>query len=161
MNTPLALSSAFRSVFTLSTLPKDKRLEAEKLLDAFEKMRAGSHEFKEILESWIEKGSISPDLMSLYEIADFIVNYDPRTQIAKDRYLDTSVDDLEFTTRTLACLKDQGILFVGDLVVKTDVDLLKIPNLGRRCLNEIKEVLAIRGLCLSMKVGEWKPKAKG
>ncbi len=67
------------------------------------------------------------------------------------------IDDLELTVRSANCLKAESIHFVGDLVQKTEVELLKTPNLGKKSLNEIKEVLAQHGLQLGMRLDNWPP----
>src|SRR6202140_2823204 len=65
------------------------------------------------------------------------------------------VDDLELTVRSANCLKAENIYYIGDLIQRTETELLKTPNLGRKSLNEIKEVLATRGLSLGMKLENW------
>ncbi len=65
------------------------------------------------------------------------------------------VDDLELTPRSSNCLKAQSIHYVGDLIQHTENDLLRTPNLGRKSLNEIKQVLAEHGLSLGMKLENW------
>ena len=67
------------------------------------------------------------------------------------------VDDLELTVRSANCLKAENIYYIGDLIQRTETELLKTPNLGRKSLNEIKEVLASRGLSLGMKLENWPP----
>ena len=67
------------------------------------------------------------------------------------------VDDLELTVRSANCLKAENIYYIGDLIQRTENELLKTPNLGRKSLNEIKEVLAARGLTLGMKLESWPP----
>ena len=67
------------------------------------------------------------------------------------------VDDLELTVRSANCLKAENIYYIGDLIQRTENELLKTPNLGRKSLNEIKEVLAARGLTLGMKPENWPP----
>ncbi len=67
------------------------------------------------------------------------------------------IDDLELTVRSANCLKAENIYYVGDLIQKTEVELLKTPNLGKKSLTEIKEVLAQRGLSLGMKLENWPP----
>jgi DNA-directed RNA polymerase subunit alpha len=67
------------------------------------------------------------------------------------------VDDLELTVRSANCLKAENIYYIGDLIQRTETELLKTPNLGRKSLNEIKEVLASRGLALGMKLENWPP----
>ena len=67
------------------------------------------------------------------------------------------VDDLELTVRSANCLKAESIYFIGDLIQRTENELLKTPNLGRKSLNEIKEVLAAHGLTLGSKLENWPP----
>jgi DNA-directed RNA polymerase subunit alpha len=67
------------------------------------------------------------------------------------------VDDLELTVRSANCLKAESIYFIGDLIQRTEVELLKTPNLGKKSLTEIKEVLAQRGLSLGMRLENWPP----
>ncbi len=65
------------------------------------------------------------------------------------------VDDLELTVRSANCLKAENIYYIGDLIQRSENELLKTPNLGRKSLNEIKEVLASKGLTLGMKLENW------
>lgn len=67
------------------------------------------------------------------------------------------VDDLELTVRSANCLKAETIHYIGDLVQRTEVELLKTPNLGKKSLTEIKDVLASRGLSLGMRLENWPP----
>ncbi len=67
------------------------------------------------------------------------------------------IDDLELTVRSANCLKAENIYYIGDLIQKTEVELLKTPNLGKKSLTEIKEVLAQRSLSLGMKLENWPP----
>jgi DNA-directed RNA polymerase subunit alpha len=67
------------------------------------------------------------------------------------------VDDLELTVRSANCLKAENIYYIGDLIQRTEVELLKTPNLGKKSLTEIKDVLATRGLSLGMKLENWPP----
>ena len=67
------------------------------------------------------------------------------------------IDDLELTVRSANCLKAESIYYIGDLVQKTEVELLKTPNLGKKSLTEIKDVLGARGLSLGMKLESWPP----
>ena len=78
-------------------------------------------------------------------------------QTAIDPVLLRPVDDLELTVRSANCLKAENIYYIGDLIQRTETELLKTPNLGRKSLNEIKEVLATRGLTLGMKLENWPP----
>ena len=67
------------------------------------------------------------------------------------------VDDLELTVRSANCLKAEQIYYIGDLIQRTEVELLKTPNLGKKSLTEIKDVLATRGLSLGMRLDYWPP----
>jgi len=67
------------------------------------------------------------------------------------------VDELELTVRAANCLKAENIYYIGDLIQRTETELLKTPNLGRKSLNEIKEVLASRGLTLGARLENWPP----
>ncbi len=69
------------------------------------------------------------------------------------------VDDLELTVRSANCLKAESIFYIGDLIQRTEHDLLKTPNLGKKSLTEIKDVLASRGLSLGMRLEKWPPAA--
>ena len=74
-----------------------------------------------------------------------------------DPLLMRPVDDLELTVRSANCLKAENIYYIGDLIQRSENELLKTPNLGRKSLNEIKEVLANRGLSLGMRLENWPP----
>jgi DNA-directed RNA polymerase subunit alpha len=82
---------------------------------------------------------------------------EPSRPAQVDPVLLRPVDDLELTVRSANCLKAENIYYIGDLIQRTENELLKTPNLGRKSLNEIKEVLAARGLTLGMKLENWPP----
>jgi DNA-directed RNA polymerase subunit alpha len=67
------------------------------------------------------------------------------------------VDELELSVRSANCLKNDNIVYIGDLVQKTEAEMLRTPNFGRKSLNEIKEVLAQMGLHLGMEIPNWPP----
>ena len=67
------------------------------------------------------------------------------------------VDELELSVRSANCLKNDNIVYIGDLIQKTEAEMLRTPNFGRKSLNEIKEVLASMGLHLGMEVPDWPP----
>jgi DNA-directed RNA polymerase subunit alpha len=99
----------------------------------------------------IDQLSVIVDLESSVEI---------ETQIEKrgiDPILLQSVDELELTVRSANCLKTENILYIGDLIQKTENELLKTPNLGKKSLTEIKEMLALRGLSLGIRLEDWPP----
>jgi DNA-directed RNA polymerase subunit alpha len=87
-------------------------------------------------------------------------SFDAPTQRSSQQFdpiLLRPVDELELTVRSANCLKAENIYYIGDLIQRTENELLKTPNLGRKSLNEIKEVLASRGLTLGMKLENWPP----
>jgi DNA-directed RNA polymerase subunit alpha len=85
--------------------------------------------------------------------AEEVVKHAPQV----DPILLRPVDDLELTVRSANCLKAENIYYIGDLIQRTENELLKAPNLGRKSLNEIKDVLASKGLTLGMKLENWPP----
>jgi DNA-directed RNA polymerase subunit alpha len=80
-----------------------------------------------------------------------------REESSIDPVLLRPVDDLELTVRSANCLKAENIFYIGDLIQRTEVELLKTPNLGKKSLTEIKDVLASRGLSLGMRLENWPP----
>jgi len=89
-----------------------------------------------------------------------LANFDAPSQSRAQQFdpiLLRPVDELELTVRSANCLKAENIYYIGDLIQRTENELLKTPNLGRKSLNEIKEVLASRGLTLGMKLENWPP----
>ena len=86
----------------------------------------------------------------------------PATETESDanqlnRYLLKKVDELELSVRSANCLKNDNIIYIGDLVQKTEAEMLRTPNFGRKSLNEIKEVLSSMGLRLGMDIPGWPP----
>ncbi len=86
-----------------------------------------------------------------------IIEAFPHPTQAVDPILLRPVDELELTVRSANCLKAENIYYIGDLIQRTETELLKTPNLGRKSLNEIKEVLASRGLTLGARLENWPP----
>lgn len=117
-------------------------------------------------------GSIKPDDAVAYasrilqdQFQQFI-NFEEPTENDKretkdelpfNRNLLKKVEELELSVRSANCLKNENILYIGDLVLKTENDMLKTPNFGRKSLNEIKEVLAQMGLGFGMNIPTWPP----
>ena len=79
------------------------------------------------------------------------------TELAFNPALLKKVDELELSVRSANCLKNDNIVYIGDLIQKTEAEMLRTPNFGRKSLNEIKEVLAAMGLHLGMEVQDWPP----
>jgi DNA-directed RNA polymerase subunit alpha len=80
-----------------------------------------------------------------------------KDELPFSRHLLRKVEELELSVRSANCLKNDNIIYIGDLVQKTEADMLRTPNFGRKSLNEIKEVLTNMGLHLGMKVEGWPP----
>jgi DNA-directed RNA polymerase subunit alpha len=118
-------------------------------------------------------GSLSPDDAVAYaarilqdQLAIFIGFEEPRKEeaeaaappdLAFNPALLKKVDELELSVRSANCLKNDNIVYIGDLIQKTEAEMLRTPNFGRKSLNEIKEVLASMGLHLGMEVPNWPP----
>ena len=103
---------------------------------------------------------IFQDQLSLF------VNFDEPTEVEKEpqstefefnKNLLRKVDELELSVRSMNCLKNDNIIYIGDLVQKTEPEMLRTPNFGRKSLNEIKEVLNSMSLYLGMEVPNWPP----
>ena len=82
---------------------------------------------------------------------------EPQDDLPFNRNLLRKVDELELSVRSANCLKNDNIVYIGDLVQKTEQEMLRTPNFGRKSLNEIKEVLTSMGLALGMNVPTWPP----
>jgi DNA-directed RNA polymerase subunit alpha len=117
-------------------------------------------------------GSVTPDdsiafaARILQDQLQLFINFeepreDPRREEDKEpefnRNLLRKVDELELSVRSANCLKNDNIVYIGDLIQKTEAEMLRTPNFGRKSLNEIKEVLSSMSLKLGMEVAEWPP----
>ncbi|MEM7527770.1 MAG: DNA-directed RNA polymerase subunit alpha C-terminal domain-containing protein, partial [Pseudomonadota bacterium] len=83
--------------------------------------------------------------------------YDADEELEFNPLLLKKVDELELSVRSANCLKNDNIVYIGDLIQKTEAEMLRTPNFGRKSLNEIKEVLTTMGLHLGMDVPQWPP----
>ena len=102
--------------------------------------------------------TILQDQLTHFVLLDQTVMDEPDIdEPAVDPMLLRPVDDLELTVRSANCLKAEHILLIGDLVQRTEMELLKTPNLGKKSLTEIKDVLATRGLSLGVQLENWPP----
>lgn len=105
--------------------------------------------------------SILHDQLSVFvdfeKVSENIVEDEATNEDAFDPILLRPVDDLELTVRSANCLKAENIFYIGDLIQRTEVELLRTPNLGKKSLTEIKDILAIRGLSLGMRLENWPP----
>jgi DNA-directed RNA polymerase subunit alpha len=102
----------------------------------------------------------------LQDQLQLFINFEEPREVRKEEQQDDfpfnrnllrKVDELELSVRSANCLKNDNIIYIGDLVQKTEAEMLRTPNFGRKSLNEIKEVLAQMGLHLGMEVPGWPP----
>lgn len=100
---------------------------------------------------------LQQQLASFVNLEDNLVVEEEQEEEEIDPILLRPVDDLELTVRSANCLKAENIYYIGDLIQRTEVELLKTPNLGKKSLTEIKDVLASRGLSLGMHLENWPP----
>ncbi|MEQ1648366.1 MAG: DNA-directed RNA polymerase subunit alpha [Hyphomicrobiaceae bacterium] len=99
------------------------------------------------------------------QLAVFVNFEEPKKAVEEQRHPELAfnaallkkVDELELSVRSANCLKNDNIVYIGDLIQKTEAEMLRTPNFGRKSLNEIKEVLASMGLHLGMEVPNWPP----
>ena len=83
--------------------------------------------------------------------------HERREELPFNKNLLRKVDELELSVRSANCLKNDNIIYIGDLIQKTESEMLRTPNFGRKSLNEIKEVLTQMGLHLGMEIEDWPP----
>lgn len=133
--------------------------------------QGGSTDLDRLVIQIQTNGVIAPDfalMQAALLLKDCIANIINKKEVSErikapavpplpDPVLMQPVDDLELTVRSANCLKAEQIIFIGDLVQRTEVELLKAPNLGKKSLTEIKDVLAQRGLSLGMRIANWPP----
>ncbi len=138
-----------------------------------ENTRVGQQTDYDKLSMTVEtNGAVKPDdavalaARILQEQLRLFINFEePQAQIAErvedelpfNKNLLRKVDELELSVRSANCLKNDNIIYIGDLVQKSEAEMLRTPNFGRKSLNEIKEVLAQMGLHLGMEVAGWPP----
>lgn len=138
--------------------------------------RVGQHTDydKLTLEVWTD-GSVAPEdavafaAKILKEQVSIFINFDEdivpvetveeTIEVNSNEYLDRSVNELELSVRSANCLQNANIRFIGELVQKTEADMLKTKNFGRKSLREIKDILQRMGLTLGMSVDNWEPPA--
>lgn len=143
-----------RIAYNVEAARVEKRTDLDKLvidmetngtIDPEEAIRRAATILSDQLEAFVDLHGINQP-----EIKEEKPDFDP--------VLLRPVDDLELTVRSANCLKAEAVQYIGDLVQRTEVELLKTPNLGKKSLTEIKDVLATRGLSLGMHLEKWPPK---
>ena len=149
-----SFSPVRRVSYTVESARVEQRTDLDKLVMTIETNGAIAPEetVRQSARILVEQLSVFAALEGVGEPA-----HAQRAKVDVDPMLMRPVDDLELTVRSANCLKAENIYYIGDLIQRTENELLKTPNLGRKSLNEIKEVLATRGLTLGMKLENWPP----
>jgi DNA-directed RNA polymerase subunit alpha len=150
-----SFSPVRRVSYQVDSARVEQRTDLDKLIIDIETNGAVDPE-----ESIRSAARILMDQLSIFsdlEGTPLLAGSDAKGPTPVDPILLRPVDDLELTVRSANCLKAENIYYIGDLIQRTETELLKTPNLGRKSLNEIKEVLASRGLTLGMKLENWPP----
>jgi DNA-directed RNA polymerase subunit alpha len=149
-----SFSPVRRVSYTVESARVEQRTDLDKLVMTIETNGAIAPE-----EAVRQSARILVEQLSVFAALEGVAEpvHAQRTSPDVDPVLLRPVDDLELTVRSANCLKAENIYYIGDLIQRTENELLKTPNLGRKSLNEIKEVLAARGLTLGMKLENWPP----
>jgi len=153
----LQLDASFSPVRRVAYAVEAARVEQRTNLDklVIELETNGTIEADEAIR---RAAGILQDQLSAFVALEGKAEAKPETQEPDiDPILLRPVDDLELTVRSANCLKAENIFYIGDLIQRTEVELLKTPNLGKKSLTEIKDVLASRGLSLGMRLENWPP----
>lgn len=142
-----------RVAYNVESARVEQRTDLDKLIIDLE--TNGSIDPEEAIR---RAASILKDQLSIFVDLETTTIEEPAPQEADiDPILLRPVDDLELTVRSANCLKAENIFFIGDLIQRTEVELLKTPNLGKKSLTEIKDILASQGLSLGMRLENWPP----
>ena len=153
----LVLDASFSPVRRVSYFVESARVEQRTDLDKLV-MEIETNGVIEPEESIRTAARILMEQLSVFaDLEGTALPIEHQKAVQVDPLLLRPVDDLELTVRSANCLKAENIYYIGDLIQRTENELLKTPNLGRKSLNEIKEVLAARGLTLGMKLENWPP----
>lgn len=146
-------SPVYRVAYKVENARVEQRTDLDKLIIDLETNGTIDPE-----ESIRRAATILQDQISVFvdlEAEDIVEEEEDTTEF--DPVLLRPVDDLELTVRSANCLKAENVYYIGDLVQKTEVELLKTPNLGKKSLTEIKDVLAQHGLSLGQRLENWPP----
>jgi len=142
-----------RVTYTVERARVEQRTDLDKLIIDIE--TNGTIDAEEAIR---RAGSILNDQLGVFvELRDKDLSPFPGPDTQVDPILLRPVDELELTVRSANCLKAENINYIGDLVQRTEVELLRTPNLGKKSLTEIKEVLEQHGLALGMRLDNWPP----
>lgn len=153
----LCLDATFSPVKRVSYVVEDTRVEQRTDLDrlVIDIETDGTLDPEQAIR---HAATILYDQLSVFVDLTAIETESPEERhVEFDPMLLLPIDDLELTVRSTNCLKAESVMYIGDLIQKTETDLLKTPNLGKKSLNEIKDVLAMKGISLGMKLENWPP----
>ncbi|RMH21046.1 MAG: DNA-directed RNA polymerase subunit alpha [Gammaproteobacteria bacterium] len=139
--------------YTVENARVEQRTDLDKLIISLE--TDGSVDPQEAVET---AARILRDQLSMFaDLEETVVSKDEEEKEKIDPILLKPIADLDLTVRSANCLKAENIHYIGDLVQRSEMDLLKTPNLGKKSLNEIKDMLASYGLYMGMKIEGWPP----
>jgi len=151
LNVDASFSPVRRVSYTVENARFEKRTDLDRLIIELE--TDGSLDPKEAIE---HSATIMQQQFSAFVDLDAIAEQEARKeQNDFDPFLMRSIEELELTVRSTNCLKAESIFLIGDLLQRTEFDLLKTPNLGKKSLNEIKDVLASKGFSLGQTLENW------
>lgn len=151
-----SFSPVERVSYTVESARVEQRTDLDKLI--IELVTNGTIDPEQTIKL---AASILHDQLSVFvdfeKIKDVVVEEHVAEVEMFDPVLLRPVDDLELTVRSANCLKAENIFYIGDLIQRTEFELLKTPNLGKKSLTEIKDILALKGLSLGMRLENWQP----
>ena len=148
-----SFSPVSRVSYTVDRARVEQRTDLDKLIIDIE--TNGTVDPEEAIR---HAATIMQDQLSAFVDLEARSEEQPKEEVGDiDPILMRPVDDLELTVRSANCLKAESIYYLGDLMQRTEVELLKTPNLGKKSLTEIKDVLATKGLSLGMRLENWPP----
>jgi DNA-directed RNA polymerase subunit alpha len=148
-----SFSPVSRVSYTVDRARVEQRTDLDKLIIDIE--TNGTVDPEEAIR---HAATIMQDQLSAFVDLEARSEEQPKEEVGDiDPILMRPVDDLELTVRSANCLKAESIYYIGDLIQRTEVELLKTPNLGKKSLTEIKDVLATKGLSLGMRLENWPP----
>ena len=148
-----SFSPVKRVAYSVENARFEKRTDLDKLIVELE--TDGTLNPKEAIE---HSATIMQQQLAAFVNLDAIAEQEAKKeQNDFDPLLMRSIEELELTVRSTNCLKAESIFLIGDLIQRSEFDLLKTPNLGKKSLNEIKDVLASKGFALGTTIDNWPP----
>lgn len=153
-----AFSPVVKVAYTVESTRVEQRTNLDKLIIELETNGTVDPEETVKLAATILHDQLSV-FVDFEKVNDKIIEEVVPVEPEFDPVLLRPVDDLELTVRSANCLKAENIFYIGDLIQRTEVELLKTPNLGKKSLTEIKDILALKGLSLGMRLENWPPES--